>query len=339
MFPTIYMPNSAGGSCNITPADLFTGGMYGMWYDFNDVATLYQNPGNLGQGNPVVYTGPWGSVDQPLSLATANLIGYVQDKSGNNIHLKAFDQFSGFTYELCAPSLRNDPIANVKYADFGTANDWLVSLANLSVPSTKTVTIFIGFGKKEGVFFGKTHTVLTIGNRNFSTFYGDHIRLGSRDAGDWSAGTKDNLDYYSPSFVNRTNPLDTSGSIASLSYLTYTPYAAFWNSVSNNYSLTKNVLTITLNTNGSTNPQLNLRIDGINPYRSSGSVYNALLDDYNFSDIINGQFHIGGNDSGTTTGLRGRVYEVVVCFGAVTQSQIVCIEEYLANKIGVTLLN
>lgn len=310
-----------------------------MWYDFNDINTLYQNPDDLGQGNPTVYTGSWGSVDQPLSLATANLIGYVQDKSGNNIHLKAWDQFPGYTYTLCAPSLRNDPVANVTYADFGTANDWLVSLSNLSIPSTKKVTIFLAFGKKEGVFFGRTHTVLTIGNRDYSTFYGDHIRLDSRDAGDFSTGVKDNLDYYSPKFIDRVNPLDTSGTTTAtpVFYQTTTPFLP-WNNTTNNYSLTKNVITVTLDTTGSNNPQLDLRIDGVKPNKFGGTTYYSLLEDYDFSNIINAQFHIGGNDSGTSTGLRGRVYECIICFGYISPANVKCIETYLANKIGVTFL-
>lgn len=59
------------GSPPFSPADLFTGGVEGAWYDISDRSTLFQNAAGT---IPVV--------------ADGDPVGLVKDKSGNGRHLK-----------------------------------------------------------------------------------------------------------------------------------------------------------------------------------------------------------------------------------------------------------
>lgn len=115
----------SGGSAVLpafSPTSLFTGGFQGVWFDFSDMSTLFQDSART---TPVTAAG------QP--------IGGVLDKSGNGNHLGQATAAFRPTWNL----LPNGKMG----AQFDGSNDYIQSLASIDLTGTNKFSGFCGLRK------------------------------------------------------------------------------------------------------------------------------------------------------------------------------------------------
>lgn len=282
MFPTFYLPSSG---CSITPADLFTGGIDGVWFDPSDFTTMFQD-----EAGTVPVTG------------TGQNVRKILDKSGNGHDMTT----GGFSTRI--PVLQQD--GNGKYyLDY--FNDRLAS-AVATFPNTTKLTLWLGYGKQLSTAFGRTNNIIRFDGQGSGSGVLDYVYIRSIDS-----ETAANCNY-------STGVVDGASNLA------------FASTAGGIYVNTTDVVTATLDMTLASNP-VDIRVDGQNARaNSSGSTAAPLQNmDLGGSAI----YRIGQSESGLSSNtLQGKVYGAIMRCAATSLSDIECIEEYMAEKTGVTLV-
>jgi hypothetical protein len=131
---------------HFTPAELYRGGVNGVWFDFSDLGVMFQDSAG---------TIPVTAADQP--------VGKILDKSGNNNHASQ-------TTDAKRPMLRSD--GNLWWLEFDGVDDWIAG-GSFVVDTYYRITIF-----EPITVVTNQHIINGNGGYNVGVYFGNGLLFG-----------------------------------------------------------------------------------------------------------------------------------------------------------------